>query len=337
MTIRSLTYKELDLTKWDKCIDASINGTIFGYSWYLNLVCENWEAIVLDDYEAIMPLPIGKKLNHPVVEAPCLVPQLGVFSPRLPGPETIDTFLAYLRANYRYIKIGLNKFNLLSDEKFKIKAGRSFTLDLIPSYAKLRNHFAYGIRKKIEAAQSEKFSVMKGMQLEEFIRFKKNLTGRLSIKADEMYYNKLRRLISFTILHRFGDLYGVYSGGNNLSAAMFVIPTPQRITCLVGARSNDEEGDQAFLILMDHIIEKYSESNYTMHLEILPFYTAFKLNIKSKSQVRNQIQYLFSTYPGLGAKLYNYPIIVYDNLPWYAKITNRFFPLGPGARFNIQI
>ena len=29
---------------------------------YLDIICENWDALILNDYEAVMPLPSYKKV-----------------------------------------------------------------------------------------------------------------------------------------------------------------------------------------------------------------------------------------------------------------------------------
>ena len=54
-------HKEIDFKKWDNCIESAINRNIYATTWYLDLVCKNWDALILNDYEAVMPLPWNKK------------------------------------------------------------------------------------------------------------------------------------------------------------------------------------------------------------------------------------------------------------------------------------
>lgn len=324
MNFKILSLKEIDFKKWDKCIDLSLNGTVFGHSWYLNLVCENWEAIVLDDYEAVMPLPIGKILKYPAVISPCLAPQLGVFSPRLPAPEIIDAFLSLLRSRFRYIKIGLNKYNLIGDEEFKIKTARSFNLDLIHSHSKLCQAYSRETKQTIETGLSNQVTVLKGVPFQEFIQFYQSLCSGSSKTGNEIFYNKLRRVISFSILHRFGELFGAYSAENNLTAVAFVIRTPQRITLLVSAMQNDQSGISAFSILLDHLLKQYAEKNLTIDFEILPCPERYLPGGRSFSD-KSDLMYIFSIiYAGFGAKMFNYPIILFNKLPWYIKSLKKF-------------
>ena len=55
MPIYYLPYQQIDKEKWDACIAQSSNSLIYACSFYLEALSENWDALVLDDYEAVMP------------------------------------------------------------------------------------------------------------------------------------------------------------------------------------------------------------------------------------------------------------------------------------------
>ncbi|VAW26447.1 hypothetical protein MNBD_BACTEROID04-1052, partial [hydrothermal vent metagenome] len=48
---------QIDIVKYDTCITKSINTRVYANSWYLDIVADNWDVLVLNDYEAVMPLP----------------------------------------------------------------------------------------------------------------------------------------------------------------------------------------------------------------------------------------------------------------------------------------
>ena len=77
--IQFVKYQNIDFVKWDKCIEKSINGNIYAKTWYLNIVCEVWHALVLDDYIAVMPLPSYKKWGISYISQPFMCQQLGLF------------------------------------------------------------------------------------------------------------------------------------------------------------------------------------------------------------------------------------------------------------------
>jgi hypothetical protein len=337
LKIKFLSFKEIDFKKWDKCVDASLNGTIFGQSWYLNLVSESWDAIILDDYDAVMPIPVNKILKYPTAISPCLAPQLGVFSPRLPSPEIIDAFLSLLRSRIKYIKIGLNKYNLISDEEFKIKTAGSFSLDLIHPYSKLCQAYSRETKQIIDAGLSNKVSVSKSVPFQQFIQFYQNLCTGTSKTDDEVFYDKLRRVISFTMLHRFGELFGAYSEENNLTATAFVIRTSDRITLLISAMHNDQEGIAAYSVLLDQLLKEYAEKNVTIDFEILPCPERYIPGVKTTSDKTDLIHKIATLYTGFGAKMFNYPIILYNKLPWYTRPYRRLKRITSDTTGNIQI
>src|SRR5687767_14846783 len=64
MLHRNLQYlhrKQIDTRKWDQCITNAANGLIYARSFYLDTMASNWDALVLGDYEAVMPLTWRKK------------------------------------------------------------------------------------------------------------------------------------------------------------------------------------------------------------------------------------------------------------------------------------
>ena len=79
MEIAYLTYQQINKSKWDDCINKSINKLIYAESFYLDTITENWDAIVLNDYEAVMPLIWKKKFGIKYLYQPAFLQQAGIF------------------------------------------------------------------------------------------------------------------------------------------------------------------------------------------------------------------------------------------------------------------
>ena len=77
-TIQYLRHGQIDKTKWDACIESSSNGLVYGYSFYLDQMAGNWEALVMDDYKIGMPLTARKKYGIQYLAQPFLAAQLTV-------------------------------------------------------------------------------------------------------------------------------------------------------------------------------------------------------------------------------------------------------------------
>src|SRR5687768_1600053 len=90
----------LDVKKWNACIDRAANGLVYGYSFYLDHMALQWDALVLNDYEAVMPLTYNKKYGISYLYQPFLTAQLGVFGKTV-NAELVEAFLAAIPSRFR--------------------------------------------------------------------------------------------------------------------------------------------------------------------------------------------------------------------------------------------
>ena len=91
MRILHLRNKSIDYCRWDNCITKSHNHLTYAYSWYLDIVSPNWEALVSEDYAYIMPLPVKSRYGIPYLVQPVLTQQLGIYSKKKINERNIDT------------------------------------------------------------------------------------------------------------------------------------------------------------------------------------------------------------------------------------------------------
>src|SRR5436190_18292486 len=109
--IQYLTQKQIDKKKWDACIAGSSNGLIYGYSFYLDALAMQWDALVLNDYEAVMPLTWNRKYGIKYLYQPPLTPQLGIFAVSPVTEKLIDGFIQQANKHFRFAEIFLNYSN----------------------------------------------------------------------------------------------------------------------------------------------------------------------------------------------------------------------------------
>ena len=77
--IQYLKRSGIDTAKWNACIDAASNGLIYGYSFYLDTMSKHWDALVMGDYTAVMPLTWKSKYGIHYLYQPFFAASLGVF------------------------------------------------------------------------------------------------------------------------------------------------------------------------------------------------------------------------------------------------------------------
>src|SRR5690349_15942560 len=102
--IQYITHQNIDRAKWDTCIDNASNGLIYGYSFYLDHMAKHWDALVLNDYESVMPLTWNKKYGFHYLYQPPFVASSGVFGNDI-SELTVTNFLNAIPPRFKLIEI----------------------------------------------------------------------------------------------------------------------------------------------------------------------------------------------------------------------------------------
>ena len=112
--IKYLKNKEIDKQKWDACINDAANGLIYGYSWYLDIIAEKWDALIYDDYSAVMPLTRKSKFGIKYLIQPVYMQQAGIFFKQKLSETELENFINHIPKKFKKITINLNSENLIS-------------------------------------------------------------------------------------------------------------------------------------------------------------------------------------------------------------------------------
>ncbi len=152
LPIQYVPSKEIDFIKWDNCITNAPNGLIYGYSYYLTHMARHWDALVLNDYEAVMPLTWNRKYGISYIYQPFLTAQLGVFGNNITA-ELLESFLQAIPSKFRYWDFYFNHHNVYAIKNFHLYQRKNYTLDLDKSYEDLYNNYRENIQRNIRKAQ----------------------------------------------------------------------------------------------------------------------------------------------------------------------------------------
>jgi len=255
MQIKHLQHKDIDYARWDECITQSHNQLTYAYSWYLDIVSPNWEALVTENYEFIMPLPIKRKYGIPYLVQPIFVQQLGVFSKHAIPKQIIELFI-------KQIRIFSYELNL-NDKNYHIDAVEypNYILDLNKPYAQIASHYSKNTIRNIEKATKANLTIQTELPVNEFISF---------YHAEDKNYQSSHKSIAEKLLKK-GiaenkiTLYGVLSVKNKLIATLCILDSNDKITYLLPISSNEGKSSSAMFFLIDFIIRK--EANKPVKLD----------------------------------------------------------------------
>ena len=294
--------KDIDYRKWDLCIHKSFNGIVYAYSWYLDIVSEEWGALIEGDYKNVMPLPYNKKYGISYLYQPYFTQQLGVFSTEKLGENTVAKFLKSIPKYFKYIDINLNIFNKILSDDFYIIKKKTFQLDLIRPYGELKTLYSKNTKRNINKALSKKITISKALQVPLLINLFKNNKGTELPEIKEAHYKNIRDVINFSLQHKMGYVYGAYSDKNELLASAFFIISNKKVIFLFAASTTYGKKNSAMFLIIDEFIKLHSEKQLTLDFE------------------GSNIDGLARFYSSFGAKQSIYSNIKRNNLPWFLKL-----------------
>ncbi|MCX6257821.1 MAG: GNAT family N-acetyltransferase [Bacteroidia bacterium] len=279
--IRHLRHKEIDKKKWDLCIRSSFNGNAYANSWYLDIMCPGWQALIEGDYMKVMPLTAGRKFGISYLYQPFFTQQLGVFSLSEPDSESVVEFLRAIPAEFRYVDINLNVNNKLEEAGFEIKMKDNYLLHLITPYNKISSSYSSNTRRNVRNAEESNITIKSGIQPEELLELYQREVGGRVTSLKKMHYRRLYALISYCLQEGYGEILGAFLPGGKLCSAVFLVTSGTH--CIYLLPCSDDKGKQtsAMFLLIDNFIRVHAGRNLVLDFEgsniesIARFYAGF--------------------------------------------------------------
>lgn len=269
--IRLVKRTHLNEDKYNFCISNSLQSRVYAFSWYLDVVADNWSVLVLDDYAAVMPLPWKRKFLLKYITQPFFTQQLGIFSLGEIREKGIQNFIDSIPI--KYIKIGLqfNSDNLLNDKFFIRK--QNYILQLNSDYNTLKSKFSKGRKSAILKGEKLGLTISKINIVDLLDLSKKHYEFKELNLSD---YQKLINLTQDVSNHIDIEVIGVLKDGTLEGGAVFLIDK-YRITYLFSAVSKKGRELQVASLLLNNIIKQNVNTHLILDFEgsVLPNLASF--------------------------------------------------------------
>lgn len=265
--IKLLKHNKIDKKRWDDCIKSSFNGNVYALSWYLDIVHPEWDALVENDYERVMPLTYSKKFGMSYMFQPFFVQQLGVFSISQLSQDDVENFINAIPQQYRLIKYRLNSYNKVDYESENIVSHRNVELDLIYDYQTLYNNYNNNTKRNLAKAESAGLSINNDVNPEVIVNLFKDNKGKNVKHWKDKEYERLLELIHTAISHECCFTVGVNDMDNKTIAGAVFMHSHDRIIFLFSGSDEKHKDKHALTLLLDNIIREFSEMQYTLDFE----------------------------------------------------------------------
>lgn len=278
-SIKYLENKQIDKRLWDNCIDHATNGLIYAYTYYLDMMCTNWDALVLNNYEAVMPLPWRKKWGIAYLYRPRFIQQLGII-----GDEQkwdYEYSLKLLTTKILYGDLFLNGFNS-APLNLSMHQHTNYVLPLNEGFTGLYKRFSNDLKKNLNAAGKNVLNVrsefMPELAIETFHTTYKAKIPSIK-KAD---YDRLLKLAYYLNQHDMAFTRIVQNSNNETCATGLFLKGNNRIYNILNATTNAGRSLKANHFLLASVIKEFSSTNYIFDFEgselpgVKEFYEGFK-------------------------------------------------------------
>jgi hypothetical protein len=306
LKIVHLKYREIDKAKWDQALSSTFNSIVYATSGYLDAVCnQNWEALVSEDWQWIMPLTVKQKLGISYLPTPLFVQQLGIFSPEQPSEEVILSFISALPKDIKLIEYQFNHFNnKLLNVRIAANIRRNLVLQIDEDFHRNKQkRYNTNTNRNIKKALNAQLLIKQTEPIKVAEMFVQN-RGRKIKNINRHWLQLFGQLCKTDIPQRKVHALEVLNSQEEFLAGMVVFEAFNRHILIVTASTEEGKRQSAMHLLID---------NYLTHL---PVGQLFDFEGSDNQQLA-----LF--YKGFGASEANYLHLKINNLPWYLKWLKR--------------
>ncbi len=301
--LRYLPSHQINEKNWDDCISASNERMVYAFSWYLNIVCRRWDAVVEEEggkYVSVFPLPLGRRMGQLGILQPYFTQQLGLFTTHNSKYKCIDAYLDLIPLKYKSIYLQLNTNNeveLKSTNGLKAIERVTYHLSLLPTYQELLKR--YRNKHKLHKAQRSNIQVKPLSSIEPLIQLFKSTKGKELSEVKEKHYRLLAKLYKELEKRNAVELLQVTNpAGKPIAAALFILQ-PDKVIYLFSGANEEGRRTSAVTLLLDSVICKYAGSQRILDFEgsMVPSVAKF--------------------YANFGATPITYVSLTRQHTPWY--------------------
>ena len=264
MEIRYLHRNALDEERWNEAIAASRAETLYPYTWYLDQAAEHWSALMMGDYQYLMPLVWKRKWGVPYIYQPFYTQQLGIFSAAHVDPLIATQFLAQIPSRFRWAQINFNAQNLVGDAPGRSVTDRTnYILSLKGTYDQIRDGYSTNARRNLKKGEGYPFQVRQGLTCRELVDFKRKHDV---VTRTHAQYAWLTGLLENLIRRKAGMILADGQSGEMHAGAFFAF-SRQRAIYLLSASSDAGKERRSMFRIIDTFIREHAGSDLTLDFE----------------------------------------------------------------------
>src|SRR5690554_6610019 len=270
--IQFLLHNTIDKLKWDACITNSTHPEVYACSWYLDAVSPGWCALVSNDYEYVMPIPMKRVYGFTYIVQPPFCQKLGIFSHL---PLTNEIISQFTKKCKRFFSIRYSSYHSLLFTQAREEP--NYVIDLSQKYTEIKAKFNKNCLRNCKKAHS-KIQDVKLISSDNFLDF---FRTTLTYSIPQSYHLNMAHLVGTLQKEDMLQCLAAYSGDNIVAAVAFIVTEKKVYYFLAGSNEEGKE-KKAMFLLVQSCIESYAGTSKQLDFEgsripgVAQFYKGFK-------------------------------------------------------------
>ncbi len=264
LPIAYIKHDAIDKKKWDTTIEKAENRRVYAISAFLNYMSDNsWDALILGNYEYVMPLPYRRKYGIDYVFVPAFIQQLGIFSSNPVSEDLVTAFLGAIPPKFKYCDIVLNSGNRVVDHPAMQR--KNFLLSLSKTYNVLQKGYSRSAKRNIKKAIQAGVSIEEKVSPEVTIQLHQQ-RFRNKVGATDNDYKNLKKLLLLFTTNESCISFAAKRNNTVIATSTYLI-FKDRIIFLLNGNTEKSLGNGATHLLKDYVISKFSNTTFTLDFE----------------------------------------------------------------------
>ena len=304
MIIKYIENKNIEKEKWNDCIDTALNGLIYAKSFFLDNMADNWDGIVLGDYEAIMPVTWKNKWGIRYFYQPAFLQQGGIFFKAALSEVDINEVFNTIFTRFKFAEITGNYLNasLHSIPFLNVNIRNNFIINLNQDYSKLSYNYTFSCKKSLKRVKKFDLLYKQSNNFSEIIKLYKNLYGQrlpYVLDKDYDYFEKLCKEVSGkqnVVIRQ------VFNSKGELLCAVILLKDAGRLYNIISCVTAAGKQLEANYFLYDNIFKEFSGKPLLFDFE------------------GSDIQGIANFYLKFNPENHPYPFIKYNKLNIFLKL-----------------
>ncbi|WP_040496994.1 hypothetical protein [Fulvivirga imtechensis] len=268
----------------------SENGLVYVTSWYLNIICPDWEALIEEregEYYTIAPLLGQQKWGIKFHPKPPLVQQLGIVSIKPTTEHTLKEVVEFLKRKYLSFSYPISNTVAENIRDIEIQKCNNHILSLNRDYKTIFSTYRRDRKARIKQGQQQNISLHFTDNIDQLLElFQTEVTPKIVGGVSESSIEHIQSIAKYALKKQCGFILEALNNENKVISIGLFLKFKNRIIYLIAATTKEGKILQANSLLLDHVIATHAQKPLILDFEgsivpgIADFYRSFGAEVE---------------------------------------------------------